>query len=407
MKKLLSKRIWRWLVLLAVIAIIIVWRRGSGGLIVEVASIDQADITKTTLSSGAVILPDSLSVRAPITGQVGTLSVNEGDAVKRGQVLFIYREDFLLSALRQAESAYAQAKLARDQVSRSAPTVLQINAAQVALDVASAARDRAKTAYDAAPSDITLATYQQADAAYQQARASLESVQRQNPTSLTTESADAAVNAAAAGLRQAQADWANRAVIAPADGTVSFTTSQVGQKIAPSVTLTSGQTVMSVAGSSDLRFQADMDESDVVRLKIGQPVTVTLDAFSGESFPAVISELPVQPVTNVTGGTIFQVGIKLTTPPASLRVGLRGQASVELESVKNVLAVPTAALVTKEGKTFVWLVKDGQAQRRDVKLGLESATNAQVVSGLEKGDQVVTSTNIRDIKEGLAVTISQ
>lgn len=382
-------------------------RRGAGGLAVEAATIETADITKTTLSSGSIVLPESRSVRSPLTGQVDRVLVSEGDVVTKGQAIFSYREDYLLTALRQAESVYAQAKLAKDQLTRSAPTVLQLNAAQVSLSASEAARDRARSAYDSAPSDTTLAAYQQADTLYQQSRATLEALQRQNPTTLSLESADAAVNAAAAGLRQAQADWSNRVITSPADGQVAFTVGQLGTKIASSVAVTTGQTVMTVAGPNDLRFLADMDESDVVRLKSGQAVAITLDAFSGESFSGEIVELPVQPITNVTGGTVYQVGIKLNTPPPALRVGLRGQVTVELESIKAVLAVPTAALVTKEGQTFVWLVKDGQAQRRDVELGLESSTNAQIISGLELGDQVIVSTNIRDIKEGLAVTIAQ
>jgi len=405
MKKLWANKFWRWVIIIVVVVSLSIWGRGQSGLTVEVATIATGDISKTTLSSGSIILPDTSSIRAPLTGQVSAVSVKEGDIVIKGQTLFNYREDLLLTAMRQAEAGYAQAKQARDLVSRSTPTVLQMNASQVALDAASAARDRAKDAYDAAPSDTLLATYQQADVAYQQARAALETLQRQSPTQVSIASADASVDAALAALRQTQSDWANRVVVSPMAGAVSFTDNQLGQKIAADMTTTTGQTVMSVAGSSDLRFLADMDESDVVRLSVGQDVEVTLDAFPGQTFAGKIAELPVQPITNVTGGTVFQVGVSLTSPPAELRVGLRGQVTLTLDTIKDVLAVPTTALVTKGAQTSVWLVKDGQAHQQTVELGLESALNAQVVSGLSAGDQVVVSTNIRDIKEGLAVTV--
>lgn len=399
------KRWWRWLVVLLAVGLFLVWRQSSSGLTVQTAKIALGEIAKTTLASGEVIMPDDQTVRAPLTGRVATVAVREGDEVKSGQALFSYQEEGMLAVLRQAESAYAQAKQARDLLTRSAPTDLQLNAANTALSVAQASRDRAKSTYDANGSDLNKAAYEQADLAYQQARSSQEALQRQAPTATAIAAADAGVTASLASLRQAQSDWNHRSITAPAAGTVVFSADQLGHKLAAGSVVTTGQSVLSVAGNAVLQFRADMDESDVVRLQTGQKVTVTLDAYPGVSFEGQVDRLPVAPITNVSGGTVYQVGIKLGSPPAGLRIGLRGQVSVVLETIKDVVSVPTTALVTKEGSTFVWLVKDGKTTRRDLKLGLESATSAQVINGLVVGDSVVVSTNIRDVEEGSSVTV--
>ncbi len=378
---------------------------GRGALAVDVADIKKGDITKTTLSSGLITAPSDSSIISPLSGQIASVNFKDGDAVKAGQVIFTFREDQLLSSLRQAESAYAQAKQAKELVTRGAPTDLQLATAQTALDAAQGARDRAKSTYDSANTDLNKAAYDQAEVAYQQARVSLETLQRQQPTALSVQAADAAVAATLAALKQAQVDYSRRGIVAPNDGILALGTSQTGDQISTGSAVVVGQTIAQVIGAGAVEFVADMDESDIVRLSSGQTVSVTPDAFSGQSFAGKITRLPARPITNATGGTIFQVGIALDQQPTGLRVGLRGQVTVVLETVKDVLEVPTAALVTKEGKTFVWLVENGQAKRRDVTIGLESSTDAQVTDGLSLADRVIVSTNIRDVKEGLSVTV--
>lgn len=173
---------------------------------------------------------------------------------------------------------------------------------------------------------------------------------------------------------------------APADGVVTAIAITTGDDAPASAAIT--------MISSALRISTSVVESDIPSIKVGQEATVSVAALDASLRGSVTSIDPVAAAGGSSGVVSFAVKVKLDSPPASLRPGMSADITIVAASATNVLAIPSRALSGSAGSYAVRVVAaDGTAATRQVQVGLVTSSLAEIKSGLQAGELVVTGTS--------------
>lgn len=337
-------------------------------------------------------------------------------------------------ALRQAEQALETRRLAYEDAKKQEIVGLQtadaqVQSAQAALDklragatpeeidAAKAAVDQAQAALDKLLQPPRQPDIDAAQAAVDQARANLAKLQA-SPTTVGAaqalyeqqqalaqkaakpylpadlEVAQAQVLVAEAGVKTAEANLRDASITAPFAGVVSAKPVSEGALASPG-------TVLLEVVSSDVRGVFTIEEAQVGQVKVGQAATLTTTAYPGERFQGTVSI--VNPTANATTRS-FGLKITPTDPQGRLKAGMFAQAELVTAERPQALLVPEAAVLTREGKTVVFVVVDGKAQRREVTTGLRADGKIEVTRGVQAGESVVVvGQNL--LNDGDAVTV--
>lgn len=394
---------WVWVIVLILVASFV--RGSSTSANVTVSTAANETIERTVLASGVLDVDPANMVYAPLAGVVKTMHVKDGDTVAAGDPIFTYDATSIYAALTAARSQLATAQSVQKALTNTALTAAKRASLQASVDAAASAQQQAQSAYDASPTATTLAALDAAAAAYKQAVAAQESAITAQPNQADYDKAQAAVDAAQAAVWDAENASNKRTVTATVAGVIAFNPDQTGSKIVEGRATVTGQLVATIVAPTALRFKTTVDETDLAVMKSGQIVHVTLDAYPGETFSGVVHALPVLPEVSATGSNVYTVTIDLNEPRDTMRVGMQGQASVVVQTTKDVLAVPSVAVFTLGKQNEVVTVKNGVAHVQDVEIGVESTELVQILTGLTAGDTVVTSDNARDLTDGQQVTV--
>jgi HlyD family secretion protein len=286
------------------------------------------------------------------------------------------------SALRSAEAqlATAQQKLAEMLAGPKPEDVAQV---QAALDQARQALALKMNPYT--PQDIA---QQQAAVVQAQQQLALKS----DPyTSRDLQTAQASVDQAKASVRMAQFNLDNAVLIAPFDGMVSTVGYNVGTMSSSGGTV--GAPGISLVDTRNVRLDVNVDETDVAKLVIGQPATITFDALTGMQFQGMVAA--ISPSAQVNSGVVtFPASIALNAGQDGYKVGMSGTASIIVSQRNNVLAVPNRAVRTV-GRNRVVEVMDPASEKTtstQVTIGMSNDTMTEITSGLKEGDIVVIQT---------------
>jgi RND family efflux transporter MFP subunit len=167
----------------------------------------------------------------------------------------------------------------------------------------------------------------------------------------------------------------------PIDGIITRAdVKTAGLTITPATTFT-------VADPNNLVFKMDIDEADIGSIREGQPANVILDAFPDKTFNLKISQIDFATHKTDTGGDAYTVEAELPNDnDLNYRIGMNGDADITIAQRKDVLIIPIASLTDDQA---VYLkTGNNKFEKRKVKLGIKSDTDAEVVSGLKKGDQI-------------------
>ncbi len=143
-----------------------------------------------------------------------------------------------------------------------------------------------------------------------------------------------------------------------------------------------------VVDPTSLYFSADVDETDLSRLRLDQQVEISLDAFPDRTFPGIITSIGYSPKETTTG-TTFEVKIKFTDTDLSLfRIGLNGTGSVILSELPDVLTLPSMALTSQNGATTILSKNGSKYVSKSITTGIENDAVVEVKSGLTEGETV-------------------
>ena len=318
-------------------------------------------------ASGYVTARRRATVSSKVTGKVLEVFVEEGKAVRRGQVL---------------------ARLDDSQIR----SMLKVTEAQLAAAERGAAEDQARLR----EAQLTLDRRQQLVKEKVLSRAELDSAEAQ-VASLEARIAMARqqVEVVRSQVDAAQTDLADMVVRAPFDGVAISKDAQPGEMISP-VSAGGGFTrtgICTIVDMSSLEIEVDVSESYINRVRAGQPVEAVLDAYPDWRIPAhVITTVPSADRQKAT--VRVRIGFEALEPRILPDMGvkvsfLEERAPEAAAQQRPRVLVPATAVRTAGGTSFVFLVRDGRVERRAVTAGAADGDQVEIVSGLNAGDRVV------------------
>jgi HlyD family secretion protein len=413
----------------------IVQRQRAGVVAVQIGTVARQNLTAIVTASGEVRPRQYVNINSQSFGKIIEINVDEGDRVKRGQVLL------RLEAIQPAAEVEAQRALIRSSEAAVEGAQASLRTAQAELQRNRADFERAALNWERAQGLFVdqLIAQQEHDARraeYESAKASVELAQAR------VSQAQAELDRSRSTLAQARAtltrvsDVLQKTIYtSPIDGVVTNLPVNVGEQMVPGIQNAPGSFLMTVADMSEVTAEVKVDETDIVNVKLGQPAEVTIDAYPNQTFKGTVTEIGTTALVRYTGRSTaelqtgtqeakdFKVVVTLEEPPEIVRPGLSTTARVTTATREDVLALPIQALTirrrgdieaaerrargeeTAEAATVaanrpsekdkeelqgVFVVADNQAQFREVKTGITGVTDIEVTEGLKEGEKIVT-----------------
>ncbi|MBV8284312.1 MAG: efflux RND transporter periplasmic adaptor subunit [Candidatus Eremiobacteraeota bacterium] len=406
--------------LVAIVGITVVVRRNGG----SVVPVPMQKIARTTFviklpENGVVMKPRTATVPTLVAGNVGTILVRAGDRVSAGELLATIDNPTLeyTAAGSRADYTSASANITAARVQEENAKVGYDATVQSNLASLNDARrvyrqDVELYANKAIPRnqlDTDKTHLDQAQVAYDQAveQSRLGAVSGYNGNSVQYAQAEARKAQIIDAQNQQQLAFMH--VVAPFEGVIQTVATQPNDPLRPLQSgdpVTEGQALFTIAGGSGYIVRAEVDEQDVINVRIGQRANVTGQDFPGKTIAGHVSDVaPVATKSTDPSSTAKQVltTISLDASPAFLRDGMSADVDILTSYVPDAIVVPNDAVVRDKGKTFVYVVAGGTAREQPVRLGKASDTQTQILSGLRPGDVIVAG-KVPELTPGARVT---
>jgi HlyD family secretion protein len=369
--------------------------------------------------NGVVMRPSTVTIPTLITGNIGHIYAKEGDRVSAGELLATI-ENPTVTYDAEGSSADYSSSVANVRVAKINEQNARVQY-QGQLDTAKSTLDEARRVYD---SDVDLlaqraiarnqvdadkAKLDQAQAAYDQA------LQQLRLGAVSGYGVDSVQYAKAAAEKSKIVNEQNRQqllytrIVAPASGVIQTVASQPNdplRSLQPGDPVTAGQSLFTMSSASGYIVKAQVDEQDIINVRLGQHVDVSGQDFPNTTIPGHVSYIaPVAIKSTDTSSTAKQVltTISLERSPSFLKDGMTADVDIYTADVPHALAVPNDAITKQGGASYVYVVEGGIAKKRRVKVGRIGDTSTLILSGLTPGDVVVARAD-GQLKDGAAVT---
>lgn len=356
-------RLWPVLFGLVIVAVLIggvvLWKkRAAQSAVVDptlIAKVSRGDLEIAVTELGKIEPREKVAVKSKVAGQVEKILVEEGMPVKTGQLL-LYLEPI----------EYQRSIVRADQ---------EVQKARAALEYAQVLYDRRKRAL--------------ADRAVAQVDVDLAENEWKTRKIALAQAQEA--------LRVAEDQLRYSKIVSPIDGTVIQRTIRVGETVVPGTMATLDErSLLVVADLSVLVAKADLNQIDVAKAKLGQEVTLTLDALPGKTYKAKVTKIaPASILPKGKDVEVFPVEATLDGAPAEIKPGMTADVKIHVETRKNVLKLPIEAVVKEKGKTFVNKLTynpPGQGPattRAEIQPGVRNDRDQEILGGLSEGDAVL------------------
>lgn len=180
-------------------------------------------------------------------------------------------------------------------------------------------------------------------------------------------------------------------ITAPTSGTVSNIGLVEGMVLTTDQTAGSSQRVAVIQNEANPILTLNLTEIDVPKIKIGQKATVTLDSLPDKTFTGKVVTVDKIGTTS-NNVTSYPATIQLDTSSPEILPNMAANASIVTDTKSNVLLVPSSAVQTQTGQSFVRVLRNGREQQIPVQVGLSSDTQTEIISGLSESDEVITAT---------------
>lgn len=333
-----------------------------------------SEVRKGTLivsisGGGNVVAKNMAEINPDISGEVTEVFVIEGDEVKKGQILLKIKNDNLEASRAQAYTAYLQAKEAVEKA--------KLDGFSVQADL-----DNLKQKDTDDPESVTDLQIQIAE-------------QKIRSADLSIQSAENKAWSAGLDYQEAKDKASQREVKAPIAGTITSLNVEVGDELEGKTAsnAASGGSLLTIVDLGNLAAKVDINEIDALNIKKDQKATLTFDVFSEEKkFTGKVEKIDTLGTTT-QGVTTYQAEIILDSVESSIKPGMSVSADIITQSKENVLLVPNSAIKTSGGQNYIQvLLEDKVPQNVTVEVGLSSSQQTEIVSGVNEGDQVITTT---------------
>src|SRR5712671_247735 len=394
-------------------------RGGGSKTAVQAADVKRASISSTVRAPGRIQPVTQVKLSANVPGEVIRLDVKEGDVVRKGQFLLQLDDTQVRSRVRESEAAL--------EASRSNLRLAQASFAQT--DASLRRKEELFTRKLVSPEEVEAARTQR-DADKARVDANGEDVARAVPT-----------------LSGAQDNLRKTRFTAPIPGTVTQLAIERGEIVVTGTMNNPGTVILTIADMSQMKVEADVDETDVSSVALGQTSTIKVDALPDATLKGHVTEIANSPKISEAGTqeqqTNFEVDIAIESPPPSLRPGMTADVEIRTAKKDGVLTVPIQSVVVRTAEELkplhkgrhapkgaaaatpaapadsagkpneeskgVFVIADGIVQFRKVKTGIASDTDLEVTGEVKEGDKVVTGPFrvLRTLKPGAKVKIEE
>ncbi len=375
---------------------------------VETQQATTATIVQIVTASGKIKPSTEVKIAPEVSGEITQLTVKEGDEVKKGQLLVQIKQDIYISAVNRAQAAVQQSIAALEQ-----------SAAR--LKESESEYKRSKLLFESGT--IARADWEATEANYKVAR-------------LTYDASKSSLESARATLKEAEDNLMRTQIFAPIDGTISQLNVEAGERVVGTAQM-AGTEVLRVANLDSMEVEVTVGENDIVKLAVGNPVDIEVDAYWGKRFKGRVTEI-ASSAANVTetssADQVTNFNVKIIILEDSYRDLVEEKnllhtpfkpgmtASVEIESDRkdSILVAPIRAVSTRQVKDstdgttrtreVVFVLQDGKALQKEVETGIQDDENIEILHGIEPGETLITgpySLVSKTLHDGQSVKVSE
>ena len=357
---------------------------------VAVENAEKRTIVETITANGKIQPEREVKISPDVSGEIVELTVKEGVRVEKGQLLLRIKPDTYVSQRDRSVAALSSAK------ARLAQTEAQFIQAELSYN-------RNKRLYE--EQTMSKADFEQVEASYIVAKAEVDA-------------AKFSVISAEASLKEADENLTKTSIYAPMSGTISMLLVELGERVA-GTNLMAGTEMLRVADLSRMEARVEVNENDIVRVKLGDTAIVEVDAYLDNKFTGIVTEIANSAKTvGISADQVINFDVKILILPESyqslvkegaanpFRPGMSTTVGIRTETRTDVVVIPIQAVTTRTDTTNIILGKtnadneirtlafttDGKyALVKDVKTGIQDNNFIEIISGVQPGERVISA----------------
>jgi HlyD family secretion protein len=400
------------------------WIGGDSTIEVFTEKATKRNITESVSASGKIKPEVEIKISPFISGEVVKLMVKEGDEVKQGQLLAdidpeIYKSSYeqSMAMLNGQKAGLANAKANLAQVKA------QYNNTRITFE-------RNEKLYK--QQTISTADFDAAKAAFDVAKAQVDAAEQ------NVEAAKFNVSSSEASLKQSRENLNRTSIYAPNSGTISKLSVEVGERVTGASQFSSGTEIMRIANLNNMEVNVDVNENDIVRVKLGDTALIEVDAYLNRKFKGLVTQIANSAnTTGVSADQVTNFNVKIRILQSSyqdlmkadkpnispFRPGMSATVEIQTKKALDILTVPIQSVTTREDSTgkkslfakkentenqdndddktstkksikdeiveYVFLYKNGTAVMQKVKTGIQDNNYIEIREGLKENDEII------------------
>lgn len=330
----------------------------------------KGSITESVYASGVVKSENQYTVYATVSGVLQKINVTAGQTIVQGQSLFQIESDKAALNTENARLAYQLSnennRYIQDKIAEM-ETKVQAAKDKLALDQSVYNRNKNIKQYNV----ISEVEYERVELAYKNSKSNYEAAVKQLSqlkSQLKNEQSRSNINLKL--NEKSQSDFTVKSAIS----------GELFDVLVKEGTLINPQTPLAIIGEKNTYvLELDVDENDMVRVKLGQKLAVTMDSYKGQVFAATVDK--IYPIMDVRSRT-FKIEAHFTNPPTKLYPNLTAEANIIIQTKKEALTIPKSYLIDNK---YVLVNKD---EKRQVKVGLSDYRHVEILDGLTAGETI-------------------
>jgi len=360
--------------------------------------VEKVDIIETVTGSGKIQPEKEVKISSDVSGEITALPIKEGQSVKKGDLLVKINPDLYQSGRKRAVAAVQNARA-------------NLSQAKARLISADQEYKRSKTLF--AKGIISKADYDKTETNYKVAVA-------------TKNGASFSVNSALANLNEANDNLARTTIYAPISGTVSKLNVEMGERVVGTKQMT-GTEIMRIANLNNMEAVVDINENDIVKIKVNDSATIEVDAYLKQKFKGVITEIANSADNQISSAdqvTNFEVKIRILEDSykyllegkpkhySPFRPGMTASVDIITNTKRGVIGVPISAVTVRSDTTttdkkhkkldkkdtensnqkfeIVFINNNGEALLKVVETGVQDDNNIEILKGIKESDEIIT-----------------
>ena len=362
---------------------------------IEVTNISLIDIVETVAATGKIQPEVEIKLSSEVSGEIIKLPIIEGEQVKKGDLLVSINPDLVQALLNQSQAGLQNVKA-------------QLTQAEANLNNLKLNFDRNKALYEKGV--ISKSDWERTFTDYEVAKANVKSAYYN-------------VQSAQSAVKQSRDNLSRTSIFAPRDGTISKLSVELGERVVGTAQM-AGTEIVRVANLNNMEVEVDVNETDIVKVNVGDSTIVEVDAYLKREFKGVVTEIANTAENTLSVDQVTNFKVKVRILPESykdlsadkpensspFRPGMTATVDIITNKKENIIGVPISAIViktdtssagskkiiketisSKSEKFECVFVKIGDiAKLRVITTGIQDDSNIEITSGLNEGDEVIT-----------------